>query len=483
MLATVFGCALTVTLDATTSRKYSVPPEYRSRNDAKFAVALLAVEQGALEFIRFRDANPPADYHRERYEASWAQVPKRPYNQTRFGAPGVQPSHVDMIRQGRYPPHDHLPGMRPNLSYNSRGGSQGLTGYNTAQQAQAAERWSGHVSNGSYDPHGSHDYAIDRTQWDPYYQPAYPHASYDRERYAASGNEMQSGGSYYPTAYHDLDYPEPTERDMSQGYQNPYSRQPDNEAPSSGYYTAGRQRPPPLAHASLIPVSHEPLLDYSGDEHYRGGYSSRAPDPSTGVSSGADDARYGSRSHSGSRRASPARISVDLPAQVIESHNRPSTFDHGHQPQAFQSQPLASTSSNTSGSHPPVAKGRWDRPIPTGPRSSQPQRRVVVNNASSSISKEKRLPTQLRASEGGDVNETALRELAKASRKRSFNSVSSGPQSPESPARQWKKSAYISGKNKQQPQLGVLTSHISLHVKGLRRKAWTVRIPFRLLRL
>ena len=43
-------------------RKYTVPAEYRNRNDAKLAVVLRAVEQGAIEFLRFRGNPPPPGY-------------------------------------------------------------------------------------------------------------------------------------------------------------------------------------------------------------------------------------------------------------------------------------------------------------------------------------------------------------------------------------------------------------------------------------
>ena len=43
-------------------RKYSVAAEYRNRNDAKFAAVLRSVEDGALEFLKFRGRPPPSGY-------------------------------------------------------------------------------------------------------------------------------------------------------------------------------------------------------------------------------------------------------------------------------------------------------------------------------------------------------------------------------------------------------------------------------------
>ncbi|KAI0631665.1 hypothetical protein C8Q77DRAFT_1159426 [Trametes polyzona] len=43
-------------------RKYTVPAEYRNRNDAKLAVILHAVEEGVIEFLRFQGRPPPPGY-------------------------------------------------------------------------------------------------------------------------------------------------------------------------------------------------------------------------------------------------------------------------------------------------------------------------------------------------------------------------------------------------------------------------------------
>ena len=65
----MFGCSLSIPLeDGVTKRTYRTKLEYRSRGDAKAAVALMAVNQGALEFIRFRGRSPPADYNRDTFD-------------------------------------------------------------------------------------------------------------------------------------------------------------------------------------------------------------------------------------------------------------------------------------------------------------------------------------------------------------------------------------------------------------------------------
>ncbi|KAL6310238.1 hypothetical protein BKA93DRAFT_820690 [Sparassis latifolia] len=60
------GCILIVQLSPSPSpeqvRRYSVPVEYRNRNDAKTAVMFLAAQQGVIDFIRFRGQPPPPDY-------------------------------------------------------------------------------------------------------------------------------------------------------------------------------------------------------------------------------------------------------------------------------------------------------------------------------------------------------------------------------------------------------------------------------------
>lgn len=60
------GCILTLKLtgqpEAHEKRSWTVPAEYRNRNDAKVAVVQLAFEQGAIEFLRFSGEPPPEGY-------------------------------------------------------------------------------------------------------------------------------------------------------------------------------------------------------------------------------------------------------------------------------------------------------------------------------------------------------------------------------------------------------------------------------------
>ncbi|KAG1744954.1 uncharacterized protein EDB91DRAFT_1345827 [Suillus paluster] len=61
-----FGCTMTLHLanDPTPdqTRKWTAPPEYRNKSDAKAAVICTAIEQGAIEFLRFRGEPPPLGY-------------------------------------------------------------------------------------------------------------------------------------------------------------------------------------------------------------------------------------------------------------------------------------------------------------------------------------------------------------------------------------------------------------------------------------
>ena len=60
------GCILTLKLtgqpEEHEKRSWTVPAEYRNRNDAKVAVVQLAFEQGAIEFLRFSGEPPPEGY-------------------------------------------------------------------------------------------------------------------------------------------------------------------------------------------------------------------------------------------------------------------------------------------------------------------------------------------------------------------------------------------------------------------------------------
>ena len=65
-LPLAFGCTMTLQLanDPTfgQTRKWTAPNEYRNKADARVAVICTAVEQGAIEFVRFRGEPPPLGY-------------------------------------------------------------------------------------------------------------------------------------------------------------------------------------------------------------------------------------------------------------------------------------------------------------------------------------------------------------------------------------------------------------------------------------
>ncbi|EGN97416.1 hypothetical protein SERLA73DRAFT_75102 [Serpula lacrymans var. lacrymans S7.3] len=61
-----YGCTMTVELSSISkpqeTKKYSVPPDYRTKADAKIGVTCLAAEQGLIEYLRFRGEAPPLGY-------------------------------------------------------------------------------------------------------------------------------------------------------------------------------------------------------------------------------------------------------------------------------------------------------------------------------------------------------------------------------------------------------------------------------------
>lgn len=61
-----FGCSLTLLLNdppgPNESRTYSVPAEYRTKNDAKLALVCHAAKEGAIEFLRYSGRPPPRNH-------------------------------------------------------------------------------------------------------------------------------------------------------------------------------------------------------------------------------------------------------------------------------------------------------------------------------------------------------------------------------------------------------------------------------------
>jgi hypothetical protein len=64
--ALAFGCTLTVDISPSAEKpdvhEYKVEPEYRTKADAKAAVACLAAKEGLFELLRFRGQPPPPGY-------------------------------------------------------------------------------------------------------------------------------------------------------------------------------------------------------------------------------------------------------------------------------------------------------------------------------------------------------------------------------------------------------------------------------------
>lgn len=65
-------------------RCWTVPADFRSRNDAKVAVIQLAFEQGAIEFLRFRGEPPPEGYKVD------LPAPREPKKAKRKGGDGAE---------------------------------------------------------------------------------------------------------------------------------------------------------------------------------------------------------------------------------------------------------------------------------------------------------------------------------------------------------------------------------------------------------
>jgi hypothetical protein len=82
------GCILTLKLkespEECEKRSWTVPADYRNRNDAKVAVIQHAFEQGAIEFLRFSGEPPPKGYKVE------LPPPREPKNAKRKSIDGVE---------------------------------------------------------------------------------------------------------------------------------------------------------------------------------------------------------------------------------------------------------------------------------------------------------------------------------------------------------------------------------------------------------
>jgi hypothetical protein len=65
ILVSAVGCTLKVEFRPDLSRTWTVPVQYRTKPDARFAVVLQAHMEGIIEFIRFKGESPPEGYNSE----------------------------------------------------------------------------------------------------------------------------------------------------------------------------------------------------------------------------------------------------------------------------------------------------------------------------------------------------------------------------------------------------------------------------------
>jgi hypothetical protein len=65
ILVSAVGCTLKVEFRPELSRTWTVPVQYRTKPDARFAVVLQAHMEGIIEFIRFKGESPPEGYNSE----------------------------------------------------------------------------------------------------------------------------------------------------------------------------------------------------------------------------------------------------------------------------------------------------------------------------------------------------------------------------------------------------------------------------------
>jgi hypothetical protein len=436
----VFGCALTVSLNSTTSRKYTVPTQYRTRGDAKLAVALHAVEEGVLEFIRFRGGDPPDDYDRDAYDANQMGLTKRPIKQVPSPSSCNQPSSNDTLRKRKSTSkedHRHSHHRSPDLHT----GLISREEHYIDTSSRTGGRWDSFSQGGLHGPHGRYsypDYPLGRNQ---YHTAAYlspPHVTDDR-----SPSFMPVRRAVYSGTYHDLDHPMSSDRGMPQAY--PHSYYPWHDDDERSFYSH-------WSHPSRASASRDyPVLDYSNDEGHSVRYFSRAPEPLMG----ADDARHASRSHSVSR-ASADHTSIEpgpavpnaapsvphdlaIPERHPRSYVRPSLDSIGPPPQQHLSRLDWTSLATSSGSG--QRKGLPDRLLEPqtvhtesthdGVREDVP---TLPPNESVLSSKE----YQSRSRGPDQPNEVSLRERAKASRKRHFSMTSES----DVYSRRWQKSVY-----------------------------------------
>ncbi len=115
-------------------RQYTVPPDYRNRADARAAVIVLAVEQGVVEFLRFRGQHVPRDYVRYYLQPT----------ELLDGRIGKKRSHADDSEGGRR--------KMPRLNIGMQGNRRGQN-FHFGQPRSQGPSWSNQVAF----PAGNHN--------------------------------------------------------------------------------------------------------------------------------------------------------------------------------------------------------------------------------------------------------------------------------------------------------------------------------------
>ncbi|KAF8966150.1 hypothetical protein BDZ97DRAFT_1809769 [Flammula alnicola] len=294
-----FGCILKVDLSSSASepdvREYCVKTEYRTKADAKAAVACLAAEQGLVDLLRFRGATPPSDYV-PFWEAQMngdgdSYVPKRKEPERDLDSEGrdrkkrrkgnkdngSEPNEASGLQPTpklKQPPQDLLPPkpvtvVPPNYPSNARWkkphatGSRGLgstNAYASAPRSVGQDR-SGSRSGGvSQHPHSYHPMSSSSapSSYDPH-----PHAHpYDDRTGYGPGPAYQPAPAYaQPDPYGNV-YPHYPIPPGQSHYPNPiyHSPPPPPPHPYPAYYAAPSPPPPTPPHA---PYGH-----YAYPPHY-----------------------------------------------------------------------------------------------------------------------------------------------------------------------------------------------------------------------
>ena len=137
MRCSACGCTLTLKLteqpEEREKRCWTIPADFRNRNDAKVAVLHLAFEQGAIEFLRFRGESPPEGYKVE------LPPPREPKKAKRKGADGAEhegdaPKKAKLLSQAE----QFLASSFPSKSAEPRASGSGSSGLSRARPSTSA---------------------------------------------------------------------------------------------------------------------------------------------------------------------------------------------------------------------------------------------------------------------------------------------------------------------------------------------------------